>query len=112
MAARWGLGGEISQGENSRRQDWSSGAWVLQMDKQAIRVGTPEREERRASQGHEPKAWLGLIYSAWDTEVMSEQWTRSLPWRPRDQSNTVQQEYNGNHICHLKCFNSHVKIKW
>lgn len=42
MAARWGLGGEISQVENSRRQDRSSGVWVLQIDKQATRVGMPE----------------------------------------------------------------------
>lgn len=42
MAARCRLGGEISPVENSRRQDWSSGVWVLQTAKQATRVGTPE----------------------------------------------------------------------
>lgn len=39
MAARCGLGGEISQMWNSRRQALSSRAWILQTG----RVGTPER---------------------------------------------------------------------
>lgn len=42
MAAQWGLGGDNSYMESSRRQAWSFGAWVLLTDRQTTRMGTPE----------------------------------------------------------------------